>query len=119
MPQLQAANENAIVFTESEVSLTGGQTYQGPSRDSGVTPGQVSFFGAFNAFAFSDQACTIRVEVSSNGSVWRRASTDVAIAANGTQYLSVPVVARFHRVIVVNGATPQSAFFCGSSYTAS
>ena len=119
MPQMQASNENAIVFPERSTVLSASETYTGPSRDLGATPGQVTMFGAFNAFAFSDQACTIRVEISPDNATWRRASADVAIAAGASQYLSVPVVARFHRMVVVNGATPSGVFFSGSSYTAS
>lgn len=68
----------------------------------------------FVATAFADQAGTFRIEMSVDGSTWRRATPDTAVSANTPVTLIAPVVTRYLRVVYVNGATAQTAFLIAS-----
>ena len=110
-------NADNIFWNESVTALAISATVTGVSRDTGVAQATAHRYAAFNTFAFADQAGTMRIEVSADNVTWRRASADVAVAANTPVFLSVPVAARYHRVVFVNGATLQTAFMLNSSYT--
>jgi hypothetical protein len=111
--------QDNVFFAETTTNLGVSATFTGGSRDVGDGPGNRSSvaFAAFNAFAFSDQAGTLRIEVSNDNATWRRASADQAVAAGGALYLSVPITARFHRAVFVNGGVAQTAFMLNTSYT--
>lgn len=101
-----------VVYTDSVANLAISATFTGTSRDGGATP-------AYNLFivnAFADVAGTVRVEKSTDNTNWRRATADVAVAANTGQELTVRVTARYHRVVYVNGAAAQTVFSLTSSY---
>ena len=116
---LRVQQEN-IYFTETTTNLGASATYTGPSRSVGTGPGEQGRYAAFNAFATSAQAGTLRIDMSADGTNWYRAAADAAVAANAAVTLSVPVVQRFYRVVYVNGAGAQSgtAFMVASSFTA-
>lgn len=114
-PVAPAAN---VFWSESAAAQAASATVTGTSRDTGVAVGTPHRFSAFNAFAFADQAGTLRVECSNDGTTWRRASADTAVGASAAVYLSVPVMARFYRAVFVNGATLQTAFMFNTSFTA-
>jgi hypothetical protein len=100
------------VFTDSAVNLGSSATFTGTSRDAGATP-------AFNLFvvnAVADQVGTVRIEKSTDNTNWRRATADVAVAANVGVELTVRVTARYHRVVYVNGASAQGQFSLTSAY---
>ena len=100
------------VFTDSAVNLGSSATFTGTSRDAGATP-------AFNLFvvnAVADQVGTVRIEKSTDNTNWRRATADVAVAANVGVELTVRVTARYHRVVYVNGAAAQGQFSLTSAY---
>ena len=94
-------------------------TVTGARRDVGAGPGVTHGLCAFNAMAVSDQAGTVRIESSINGTAWYRSTADVAVAANTPVILSIPVVSQFHRAVYVNGATAQGSFKLDTSYTES
>lgn len=102
---------------ETTTALSANATFTGTSRDTGVTAGNAQRYAYFNAFAFADQAGTLRIEVSNDNSTWRRATADQAVAANTPVTLSIPAMTRFHRVVYVNGSTNQGAFMCNTSYS--
>lgn len=105
-------------YDETQTALAAGATYTGSTRDmGGASNSRTAGLAKFNAFVFSDQAGTMRIDVSRDGTTWRRATVDTAVAANTPTFLSVPVTARYHRVVHVNGATAQTVFLCQSSYT--
>lgn len=107
-------------FWNERVTAQGASvTVNGLSRDVGVQQGQNHGLCAFNAMAVSNQAGTLRIESSINGSTWYRATADVAVAANTPVILSIPVMSQFHRAVYVNGATAQSSFKLDTSYTES
>lgn len=112
-------NADNAWYSESTTALAASATFTGTSRDAAAATGVAHRYAKFNGFVFSDQACTIRLEVSADNVTWRRATADVAVTANSAQILSIPVIARYFRVVVVNGATGQTAVLITSSFTAS
>ena len=92
-------------------------TVTGARRDVGVGPGVNHGLCAFNAMVIADQAGTLRIQSSINGSMWYSATAEVAVAANTPVILRVPVMCQFHRVVYVNGTTAQGYFKLDTSYT--
>lgn len=107
-----------VFFNDSVTAQAAAATVTGTTRDTGVAAAAAHRYSAFNAFAFADQAGTMRIECSNDNTTWRRMTGDVAVAANTPVTLSVPVMTRYHRVVYVNGATLQTAFMLNTSYTA-
>jgi len=89
----------------------------GLTRDIGVAPGAPADACIFNAFILTDQTGVMRIEISNDNITWRRATIDTAIAANVPLFISAKVVARYHRVVIVNGATIQGLVMINTSYT--
>lgn len=113
------ANTDNMYWNDSVVAQAAAATVTGAARDAGAAVGVAHRYAQFNAFAFADQAGTMRVECSTDNITWRRVSVDVAVAASTPVILTVPVMARYFRVVYVNGATIQTAFMLNSSFTAS
>lgn len=111
-----------VFYSESVTPLAASTSAPLTTRDTGaaLTAGVSAAhrYSAFNAFAFADQAGTMRIECSQDNVTWRRMTADVAVAASTPVILSVPVMARYHRVVYANGATLQTAFMLNTSYTA-
>lgn len=108
-----------VFFNDSAANLAVSATFTGVSRDTGAAAGVEHHYAQFNAFAFSAQAGTLRIECSNDNTNWRRMTADVVVAANTPVILTVPVMTRWHRVVYVNGATLQTVFMLNSSFTAS
>lgn len=117
-PMVPADQNPCQAWNEVASPLGASATYTGASRDNGSVTGTPSRFGSFNAYALADQAGTMRIEGSWNNSTWFRMTPDQALAANTALILTVPVLFRYHRVVVVNGATPQGSLQSCTSYTA-
>jgi hypothetical protein len=100
------------VNSESSTVLAAGATYTGASRDAGSTISNTRFV----ARAYASHAGTLRVDHSTDGTTWRRATADIAVAADGVAEAVVLITTRYHRVVFVNGATLQTAFLASSSY---
>ena len=101
-----------VVYTDSSTNLASSATFTGTSRDGGATP-------AYNKFvvnAVANQAGTVRVEKSTDNTTWRRATADIAVAANVPQQLEVLVTTRYMRAVYVNGASAQTEFLLTSGY---
>ena len=112
-----AVNANDCVFyIESVIAQAASAALNGATRDCGVVPGATVKFSQFNAFAFADQTGTLSIQVSIDNVTWRTAKS-VAVAANVAQILSIPVMARYHRAVFVNGATANTAFMLNTSYS--
>jgi hypothetical protein len=58
----------------------------------------------------------LRIDHSTDASTWRRATADIAVAADGVQTAEVWVTSRYYRVVYVNGGTLQTAFLCTSAF---
>lgn len=115
----QTFNADNMFWNESVTAQAATATVTGTSRDVGVAVATAHRYAAFNAFAFADQAGTLRVEISTDNTTWRRASADVAVAAGTPVHLSVPITARWYRAVYINGATLQTQFMLNTSFTVS
>jgi hypothetical protein len=109
---VQISSATPTLIAETSTNLGSGATYTGASRDGGSTAVNQRFAARF----FADQAGTARVEMSTDGSTWRRATADTALAANGVVEFNLPAVTRYHRCILVNGGTAQGAVLVASAY---
>ena len=101
-----------VVYTDSSTNLAISAAFTGTSRDGGATP-------AYNKFivnAVADQAGTVRVEKSTDNTTWRRATGDIAVAANVPQQLEVLVTTRYMRAVYTNGGVAQTQFLLTSAY---
>ena len=101
-----------VVYTDSSTNLASSATFTGTGRDGGSTP-------AYNKFvvnAVADQAGTVRVEKSTDNTTWRRATADIAVAANAPQQIEVLATTRYMRVVYVNGGSAQTQFLLTSGY---
>jgi len=104
-------------FNDTTTALGISATFTGTARDVGVAAAATHRYSAFNAFAFADQAGTFSIECSNDNTTWRTAAT-VSLVVNTPVTLSVPVMTRYHRTKLVNGAAAQGAVMVNSSYTA-
>lgn len=111
-------NADNIWYSESTTAQAANATVTGSAREIGAATAVNHRYTAYNAFAVSDQAGTLRIEGSIDGTTWRRMTLDTAVAANTPVILSIPVMTRYHRVVYVNGTTAQGSFMLTSSYTA-
>lgn len=94
--------------TETQTVLAAGGTYTGATR----SPGTASRFCYFIADAWADQAGTLYVERSVDGTTWRPANgtSGTAVAAGASVQVKVPTTTGNYRVRYVNGGTAQTAF---------
>lgn len=82
--------------------LGGAATYTGPTM---LTDRYDTIAGT----VFSDQAGTIHIQQSPDGTNWDL-DTFYAITASTGKGFSETIVAPYYRITYVNGATPQTAF---------
>lgn len=112
------SNVDNVFWNESVTAQAISATVTGTARDAGVAVAVAHRYAQFNAFAFANQDGTLRIEASTDNVTWRTVST-VALAANDSKVLTVPVMARYHRAVYVNGATAQTAFMLNTAFTTS
>ena len=94
-------------YTDSTTALAASATFTGTTRDITTTPRR----NRVTARAFADQAGTLFIEQSRDGTTFRNPAThSVAVAVGETRQLTVDIVTRYWRVRYVNGATLQGAF---------
>lgn len=93
------------IYADTTTVLAISATYTGTSRDAGAT----NAYQKFVARAYADQSATLYIEDSTDNVTWRRVSS-VPIVAGICSNLSVDVLARYYRVVVVNGAVANTAF---------
>jgi uncharacterized protein YaiE (UPF0345 family) len=122
VPQSSAvSNIDNIWYQESVTGQAGAATLTGTARDIGVASATNHRFSAFNAQVLTDQSGTLRIEASNDNSTWHPATANVALVAASSGFalqLSIPVIARYHRAVMVNGATLQTRLLFNTSYTA-
>ena len=112
-----AANQKqAIFYTGTTAALAASATYTGTARDAGVAPGAAHGLAYFSAYFYADQAGVASIEVSADGNTWYQATSATLVAATPL-YLQVPVLWRYHRTKLTNGATAQTAVAVNSGYT--
>ena len=101
-----------VTYTDSSTNLAISAAFTGTSRDGGATP----TYNKFIVNAVADQAGTVRVEKSTDNTTWRRATGDIAVAANVPQQLEVLVTTRYMRAVYTNGGVAQTQFLLTSAY---
>jgi len=107
----------ASFWLETIAPLVAADTFTGPQRDTGAaSPGPVAP-AYFNGFFLADQTGTASLQCSDDGATWATCATDILAAATPLT-LQTPVLARYHRVVLANGGTPQGSVTVRSSYTA-
>jgi hypothetical protein len=105
-------SSSPTLTTETSTNLGVGATYTGASRDGGSTAVNQRFTARF----YADQVGTARVDSSTDGTTWRRATADLAVTATAPVSVSLDISARYHRCVYVNGGVAQGAFLVTSSY---
>jgi hypothetical protein len=93
--------ERSQFFAEALGVLTAAQQVNGVTRDGGASPSQ---WGSFSCFGRSDQAGTLFVQGSTDGTTWV-SKVSVAMPANASVRVSDRNDTRYSRCTVVNGAT--------------
>ena len=94
-------------WTDSTANLAAGAVFTGTARDAGTATALNN--SRFVGRTFSDQAGTLFIEQSRDGTVWR-GPAGIAVAANEVREFNVTIITRFVRVRYLNGATAQTAF---------
>ena len=100
-----------VAYTDSSTNLGVSATFTGTYRDGGSSPG----YNKFIAHVFADQAGTLRIEKSTDGTTWRLAAS-VAVGVGETKELEVKTTTRYYRVVYVNGGVAQTTFLLTSAY---
>jgi hypothetical protein len=91
-------------------------TYTGAARDVGVATSTGHPYAYFNAYYLTDQVGTARIDCSNDNTTWYTCATSALVAATPL-IMTVPVMTRYHRAVVVNGATAETYLWVNSSYT--
>lgn len=110
--QIQLVSSTPTINAETSTNLGAGATYTGASRDGGSTATNQRFAARF----YANQAGTCRVDMSTDGTTWRRATVDTALAASGVVEFNLPAVTRYHRCVLVNGGVAQTEVLVSSAY---
>lgn len=106
------SSTSPTLFADTSTNLALNATFTSTSRDGGSTPVNT----VYTTIAYADQAGTLRHEMSLDGTTWRRSSPDVAVTATSPGRLETPVVARYNRVVYVNGGVATTAIQINSAY---
>lgn len=99
-----------INFQNTTTALTGGSSFTGVTLNLGANP----LISLHRAVVFADQAGTLYLEQSRDGSTWRTTTTQ-AITASTATIVEEKIVCQYVRVRYVNGATGQGTFELNSS----
>lgn len=97
-------------YSETTTALGASASFTGSSRDMTSTNRGRYFAVA----AYSDQAGTLTIQASTDGTTFREVGRVPITAAQGAT-LQVPVTARYYRVVYINGATAQTTFWVTSA----
>ena len=95
----------STIYADSVTNLAISATYTGTARDAGASP----LFQRFTARAYSDQAGTLKIQDSTDNVTWRDVAS-TPIVGGVCSNLSIDILARYNRVVVVNGAVATTAF---------
>lgn len=84
-----------------------------PLGSAGVFTGtsvDVSQYASITISAFADQAGTVNIQQSTDGTNWDITGDSYAVTASTVRPISTPVFARFARVVYTNGGVAQTTF---------
>lgn len=99
------------IYADTTTALSGAATYTGTSRDAGST----NTMRYFTAHFYADQEGTSYVQNSVDGTNWVTVAK-ASLTALEPVTMRVDVMARYHRVLHINGASAQGSFAVRSSY---
>lgn len=103
-------------WTETQTPLGPNAKFEGALHDDdSPNAGGVSRWGSFSCFAWADQAATLEVQTSINGTDWVTIQSR-NWEANVSLYLIQPIFTKYSRCKVTNGSTAQSAFILYSAF---
>lgn len=109
--------ERTQIFSETATVLAASATLTGVTRDTAAVPGGVGTrFKNFVAEVFTDQAGTLYIDKSTDGTNWRQAAT-LAVSAGVNATLEAKITCRYYRMRYVNGATVQTVFLPTDAFT--
>lgn len=127
--QAQYEDIAAQFYTETTTNLGNGGVYTGTARDSKGIPSSTSTtavkaksqngaaFKTIVATAIADQASAangFKIQASNDGSTWYTVAQAALVASTPNQ-LTAPLVARYYRITLTNGATPQTSVLVASA----
>ena len=92
-------------FLETTTALGASATYTGNTLNLGSNP----YYSKVRFLVFADQAGTLYLDQSRDGSTWRTTNAQ-AVSANTSYTLEYNISAQYIRVRYVNGATAQGSF---------
>lgn len=118
-PDSGVITNDCIFYNDTVTPILAAATFTGVARDLGVVAGAVGPWPYFNAYFFANVAGTVRIESSPDNVTWTRSTIDTALGVSTPLYLTVKVVTRYYRVVLVNGGTNQGSVVVNSSYTSS
>lgn len=110
-------SSHVVFYNDTTTPLAAAATFTGTARDAGAAAGTSVAYAKFNAFFLADQAGTAYIEGSNDNATWFTVATS-ALSANTPLALSTPVMTRYHRVKLVNGATLQGSVTVNSNQSA-
>lgn len=107
-----------VGYTDSTTALAASATFTGTGRASSAAQ-----YGYFNVTAFADVAGTLFIDQSLDTGATYQAIASGAVAANGSQLLSIRLTGAFstatlYRVRYINGAAAQATFRLSSAFAA-
>lgn len=127
--QAQYEDISTQFYTETTTNLGNGGVYTGAARDSKGLPSSTTStavkaksqngaaFKTIVVTAISDQASAalgFKLQASNDASTWYTVAQS-ALVANTPNQLTAPLVARYYRVTLTNGATPQTSVLVASA----
>ncbi len=102
-------SHNNLNFLLSTTALGASSTFTGPTLDLGDNHIWSDVFARVNLGTASTTS-TIRIESSTDGTIWTSVAADtISTTAAGLFTIQRPVLARYLRLVVVNGATLQAS----------
>lgn len=104
--------DRTLSFLHSTTALGASASFTGNTMDLGGN----HEYRYNNVMAYSDQAGTLYVDQSRDGSTWYAYAT-IATTGGAVSIQSVPIVQRYSRVRFANGATAQTVFELSNSLT--
>lgn len=105
MASSSRSHDDTLHYQESVTALGSSATYAGITLDLGMQPQ----FDLQRGFVFADQAGTLNLQQSRDGTTWRTVATQ-AVAANESWVVEAPVSMRYCRLQYVNGGSAQGTF---------
>lgn len=103
------ANNTIARTRESSTVLAANATFNGAAHDGGAAGVASTGYSRFRVFAYSDQAGTVNIQTSVDGTTWYTDYSASQAAASPSTYEYIMCL-EYVRVQFVNGSTLQTVF---------